>query len=93
MCPASQKKAPCPTATPLQSGRLSKNLKIRDRGHIGCAVNAINSRYKTKQGGAMGTRDVYLRDRPSFATVCIKTMLTFAVISVAGYLILPLFGY
>jgi hypothetical protein len=41
----------------------------------------------------MGTRDVYLRDRPSFATVCIKTVLTFAVISLAGYLILPLFGY
>jgi hypothetical protein len=40
----------------------------------------------------MSTRDVYLRDRPSFATVCAKTVLTFAVVSLADYLILPLFG-
>jgi hypothetical protein len=41
----------------------------------------------------MDTKGLHLRERYSFVALCIKTLLTFMVISLVGFLILPLIGY
>ena len=41
----------------------------------------------------MDTKGLHLRERYAFVGRCIKTLLTFMVISLVGFLILPLIGY
>ena len=44
-------------------------------------------------GGVMSTADLGIRKRFPFTTVCVKTVLTFTAVALAGFLILPFFGY
>jgi hypothetical protein len=41
----------------------------------------------------MSTTDVWIRRRLPFATVCVKTVLTFTFVALVGFLILPFVGY
>jgi hypothetical protein len=41
----------------------------------------------------MSTTDVFIRRRFPFAAICIKTVLTFTVVALVGFLILPFVGY
>jgi hypothetical protein len=41
----------------------------------------------------MSTTEVCIRRRFPFTTVCVKTVLTFTAVALAGFLILPFFGY
>ena len=41
----------------------------------------------------MSSTDVNIRRRFPFTIVCVKTALTFTAVALAGFLILPFFGY
>jgi hypothetical protein len=41
----------------------------------------------------MSTTDVCIPKRLPFAAVCVKTVLTFTVVALMGFLILPFIGY
>ena len=41
----------------------------------------------------MSTTDVWIRRCFPFAAICVMTVLTFTVVALVGFLILPLVGY